>query len=66
MKHIEQYTRQGKPVTAHIRNGLHVVHETHGEGQVLKADLESGDRMVWFYNRQRGLIHVGKSAITIK
>ena len=65
MKHIQEYTRNGKPVAAHIRNGMHVTHSIYGKGQVLEADFNSADKMVWFYNKQRGLIRVGKSAVSL-
>jgi hypothetical protein len=65
MKHIRQYTRNGKPVSAHIRNGKPVTHDIYGDGQVLQSELDNEEKMVWFYNRQRGLIRVGKSALSL-
>jgi hypothetical protein len=64
MKHITDYVKQdGTHVQKHIRNGMQVEHETHGKGQVLHAEYESGAKFLWFYNQSKGLIKVGKVAL---
>jgi hypothetical protein len=42
---------------------MQVEHETHGKGQVLHAEYESGAKFLWFYNQSKGLIKVGKVAL---
>lgn len=65
MKHIAEYKRGDHSVREHLRNGIAVEHETHGRGLVCRADWESESLMVWFSCPSKGLMKVGRRALSL-